>query len=167
MSSRYKFSVEEIREIQKARKETTDKRVDRRLKALEMRALGQSAEEVGRTCEYHPSYITTLVAKYRNGGLAAITESHYRGNRRNMSIEEEAAILEPFRKRAEAGMLVEVSEIKAAYQKEVDHPISEAQIYYVLHRHGWRKIMPRSRHPKKAGEEVIETSKKLTKKFNG
>ena len=83
-----------------------------------------------------------------------------------MSVEKEAAILEPFRKQAEAGKLVEISEIKAAYQKEVDHPISEAQIYYVLHRQGWRKIMPRSQHPKKADEEVIETSKKLTQKSN-
>ena len=132
-----------------------------------MRALGKSAREIGQVCEYHPSYITALVAKYRKGGLAAITESHYRGNRRNMSVEEEAAILEPFRKRAEAGMLVEISEIKAAYQKAVDHPISEAQIYYVLHRQGWRKIMPRSRHPKKADEEVIETSKKLKQKSSG
>ena len=161
MSSRYKFSAEEIESIQKARKRTSDKRVDRRLKALEMRAQGQSAEDVGRACEYHPSYITTLVAKYRKGGLAAITENHYPGNRRNMSVEQEAAILEPFQKRIEAGMMVEISEIKAAYQKEVDHPISASQIYYVLHRHGLRKIMPRSRHPKKASEEVIETSKKL------
>ena len=167
MSSRYEFSAEEIAAIRNARKETTDKRVDRRLKALEMRAQGKRSEEVAQACEYHPSFITTLVAKYRKGGLAAITENHYPGNRRNMSVEKEAAILEPFMKRAEAGMMVEISEIKAAYQKEVDHPISAAQIYYVLHRHDWRKIMPRSKHPKKASEEVIETSKKLTQSSDG
>ena len=167
MSSRYKFSSEELLKIQEARKGNTDKRVDRRLKALELRALGQSAEDVGRACEYHPSYITTLVKKYREGGLAAITENHYPGNRRNMSVEKEAAILAPFLKQAEKGILVDISEIKAAYQKEVDHPISAAQIYYVLHRHGVRKIMPRSKHPKKASEEVIETSKKLTAKSGG
>ena len=166
MSTRYKFSSEEIAEIQEARRKNTDKRVERRLKAIEMRALGQSLEDEGQACEYHPSYITTLVAKYRDGGLTAIVDNHYRGNRRNMSVEEEAAILEPFRKEAEAGKLVEISEIKAAYQKAVDHPISKAQIYYVLHRQGWRKIMPRSRHPKKADDEVIATSKKLTRRSN-
>jgi len=36
-----------------------------------------------------------------------------------------------------------------------------AQVYRVLHRHGWRKVMPRSKYPKKASEEVIETSKKI------
>ena len=44
--------------------------------------------------------------------------------------------------------------------KGIGHSIGTSQIYYVLHRHGWRKVMPRSRHPKKASEEVIETSKK-------
>ena len=72
MSTRYKFSAEEIAEIQEARRKNTDKRVERRLKAIEMRALGQSLEDVGHACEYHPSYITTLVAKYRDGGLAAL-----------------------------------------------------------------------------------------------
>jgi len=45
---------------------------------------------------------------------------------------------------------------------KVGHRISSGQIYRVLHRHDWRKVMPRSRHPKKASEEVIATSKKLT-----
>ena len=81
-----------------------------------------------------------------------------------MSFEEEAAILEPFKKEAEAGKMVDVSDIEDAYRQAVGHSIGTSQIYYVLKRHGWRKVMPRSRHPKKADEEVIETSKKLTPK---
>ena len=79
-----------------------------------------------------------------------------------MSYEEEAALLKPFKKKAEAGQMVEISEIKAAYQEAVGHSIGTAQIYYVLHRHKWRKVMLRRRHPKKASEEAVETSKKLT-----
>ena len=56
--------------------------------------------------------------------------------------------------------MVSVRDIETAYQEAVGHSIGTGQIYYVLRRHGWRKIMPRSRHPKKASEEVIETSKK-------
>ena len=78
-----------------------------------------------------------------------------------MSVEKEGEILAPFKERAEKGEIIEISEIKAAYQAEVDHPIGNSQIYFVLHRHGWRKVMPRSKHPKKASKEVIETSKKL------
>ena len=79
-----------------------------------------------------------------------------------MTPEKEAALLKPFQEKARKGQIVEVSEIKASYERAVGHTIGGSQIYYVLDRNGWRKIMPRSRHPKKASEEVIETSKKLT-----
>ena len=161
MASNYKFSSEEIAAIKAARRETKDKRADARLKALELRAEGMKSSEVAQATGFHSAYVTTLVAKYRDKGLEAISGNHYGGNHRNMSFEEEAAILAPFKAKAEKGELVEISEIKAVYQQAVGHSIGTSQIYYVLHRHGWRKVMPRSRHPKKASEEVIETSKKL------
>ncbi len=164
MASRYKFSDEEIAEIERARKANKDKRAEARLKALELRAKGKKAEDVAKETGFHAAYITTLVRKYRNSGLEAISGNHYGGNRRNMSVEKEAEILAPFKERAEKGEMIEVSEIKAAYQAEVDHPIGNSQIYFVLHRQNWRKVMPRSRHPRKASEEVIETSKKLKQK---
>ena len=162
MASRYKFSNEEIKALEQARKGNKDKRAEARLKALELRAKGASAEDAAAEVGFHAAYISQLVAKYRDHGLEAISGNHYGGNRRNMSVEEEAAILAPFKERAEKGELVEVSEIAKAYQAAVDHPISKGQIYVVLHRHGWRKVMPRSKHPQKASEEEIAASKKLT-----
>lgn len=159
MASRYKFSEEEIAAIERARKANKDKRAEARLKALELRAKGETSEAVAKESGFHYAYITTLVQKYREGGLEAITGNHYGGNRRNMSVEKEAEILAPFKARAEKGEIIEISEIKAAYQAEVDHPIASSQIYFVLRRQNWRKIMPRSKHPKKADVEVIETSK--------
>ncbi|MCI7020581.1 MAG: winged helix-turn-helix domain-containing protein [Clostridiales bacterium] len=156
MASRYKFSEEEIKEIEQARKENKDKRAEVRLKVLELRAKGASAKEVAAATGFHAGSVTRLVAKYRDYGIEAISGNHYGGNHRNMSIEEEAAILAPFKERAEKGELVEISEIARAYQQAVGHSMSSGQIYRVLHRHGWRKVMPRSRHPKKASEEVIE-----------
>ena len=161
MASRYKFSDEEIKEIEQARKENKDKRAEVRLKVLELRAKGASAKEVAAATGFHAGSVTRLVAKYRDHGIEAITGKHYGGNRRNMSYEEETAILAPFKERAEKGEMVEISEIAKAYQNAVTHKVSDTQIYCVLHRHGWRKVMPRSRHPKKASEEVIEASKKL------
>ena len=73
--------------------------------------------------------------------------------------EEEVSLLEPFREKAEKGEIMEVSEIKAIYEQAVGHRIGGSHIYYVLRRHGWRKVMPRRKHPKKASKEVIATSK--------
>ncbi len=164
MEMKHRYSEKDLEIIKKARKANKDKQVERRLNALELQASGKSAKEIATITGFHPAYISQLMAKYRDGGIEAITGNHYGGNRRNMSVEEEAKLLEPFRQRASQGQLIEISEIKAAYEKAVGHRIGGSQIYYVLRRHGWRKVMPRSKHPKKASDEAIEASKKLTLK---
>ena len=91
------------------------------------------------------------------------SKKHYKGNHRNLSFAEEEALLELFNEKAAAGQVIEVGEILAAYENKIGRPVgSNSQIYYVLARHGWRKIMPRSKHPNKASDEAIEASKKLT-----
>ena len=158
----YRYTAKDREIIAVARKANKDKRVEKRLYALELRAAGKSAKEVASATGFHAAYISQLTAKYQRGGIEAISGNHYGGNRRNMTQEEERALLEPFREKAQKGQIVEVSEIKASYEQTVGHAIGGSQIYYVLRRNGWRKIMPRSKHPKKANEEVIATSKKLT-----
>lgn len=158
----YKITDEQRKEIEQARKENKNKNVEKRLKALVLRAEGKSLREIGEQCGYHPSYVSNVLAAYSKRGLEAIIGNHYKANRHNMTYEEEEALLEQFRQRAEAGEIVETSEIKAAYEAALGRTIeSRSQIYYVLRRHGWRKVMPRRRHLKKASEEEINSSKKL------
>ena len=161
MAKSYEISQSQLLEIEAARKKNRNKNVERRLCVLVMRAEGKSLEEISEKTGYHISTASKLIARYMRDGISAIAENHYKGNRRNMSFEEEAAILAPFIERAERGEMVDIKEIAVAYQKAVPHKVSDTQIYYVLHRHGWRKIMARTRHPKKASEEAIEASKKL------
>ena len=161
MAKSYEISQSQLLEIEAARKKNRNKNVERRLYVLVMRAEGKSLEEISEKTGYHISTASKLIARYMRDGISAIAENHYKGNRRNMSFEEEAAILAPFIERAERGEMVDIKEIAAAYQKAVPHKVSDTQIYYVLHRHGWRKVIPRSMHPKKASEEAIEASKKL------
>jgi len=164
---KYKFSEEQYEAIKKARKQNRDKQIDKRLQVLELRCEGKGLDEIASITEFHRSHVSNLIRKYFEEGLQAVSEKHYHGNRRNMGIEEEAQFLEQFREKAEQGQVLDIHEIRAAYEKEVGHSIGCAQVYRVLHRHGWRKVMPRSKHPKRASEEVIETSKKLTPKSNG
>ena len=162
MTRKYTFTAKDLEIIKEARRKNKDKRAEVRLHVLELRAEGKRAKEIAEIVGVSAPYVSQLAAKYFAGGIEAIAGNHYGGNRRNMTVEEEELILKPFYERAEKGEIIEVSEIKQAYQEKVDHEISSGQIYYVLHRHGWRKIMPRSRHPKKAEPEAIEASKKLT-----
>ena len=158
---KYIFSTEDYKEIKAARSKNRDKQTDRRLQVLEMRCEGKTQKEICEKTGFHRSHVSNLIRQYFEKGLGSISEKQYKGNRRNMSFTEEEELLAPFKEQAEKGELVEVSAIEAAYREAVGHSIGTSQIYYVLHRHGWRKVMPRSRHPKKASEEVIETSKKL------
>lgn len=162
MATRYQFSTEEVDQIRNARKANKSKQVERRLRVLEMMSEGYKNRDIAEATGYHEAYLRQLVSKYREGGLGALTDNHYPGNHRNLSNEEEAALLEKFSEQAAAGQMVNTAEIKAAYEEAVGHSIGGGQIYYVLKRHKWRKVMPRSKHPQKADEEVIETSKKLT-----
>ncbi len=164
MVKKYIITEEQKQEIKEARKKNKDKRAETKLKALEMRAEGCKLKEIGEKTGYHPKHVSKIVTKYINEGIEAIMKPKYGKNRKNMSYEEETEILKPFVQKAEKGQMVEVSEIKKVYQEAVGHKIGSGQIYRVLWRHGWRKVMPRSKHPKKAKEEVINASKKLTLK---
>lgn len=161
---KYKFNEKEKEEIKAARRNNRDKQIDKRLEVLELRSEGISQKEISEKTGYCRSHVCNFIKLYFEKGLQEVAETHYGGNRRNMSFEEEAEILEQFRQRAEKGQMIDIREIENAYQEKVNHCIGHGQIYCVLNRHGWRKIMPRSQHPKKASNEVIETSKKLNHK---
>ncbi len=111
--TKYRFTEEEIVEIREARSRNRDKNVDKRLKALELRAEGRTGKEIAEITEYSPWYISKLVAKYREGGIEAITGKHYGGNRRNMTYEEEAEFLTQFIDEADGGHITDVSTIKS------------------------------------------------------
>ncbi len=164
MPKRNYISEAQVTEIEQARRKNKDKNIERRLKALLLHAKGKKHEEIAKETGFAKTYIGELVSKYCKSGISVIIENHYGGNHRNLSFAQEEALLERFKKAAESGQIVEVSEIKRAYEQAIGRSLDNerGQIYYVLRRHGWRKIMPRSKHPNKASEEAIEASKKLT-----
>jgi len=165
MAKSYVFSQEQIAEIEAARKRNKHKSVEKRLRVLALRAEGVKRADVAAVTGFTINHISDLVAKYHKDGLCGIAGNNYKGNRRLLSFEQEKTILDTFEEKAAKGQVVKVSEIKAAYEKEIGRSLDDdkSQIYRVLKRHGWRKVMPRSKHPNKASDEVIETSKKLTK----
>lgn len=161
---KYRITAEQKTELEAARRKNKNKRVEKRLRALCLRGEGKGLAEIAELTGYSRWHVSKLISSYCKNGLSAIVDNHYKGNRRNMSYEEETAFMEDFRQKAEAGQIIDTREIAAAYEEKVGHSIGGSQIYYVLGRHGWRKVMPRSKHPNKASEEEIASSKKLKKK---
>jgi len=151
-----------MQRVAEARRKNRDKQADKRLRAVQLRGEGKKNGIIAEQLETSTDMVSRWISTFAKGGIQALLPKTRPGRPTNISFEEEANLLAEFEARAQAGQIVEVSEIKAAYQEKVGHTIPTGQIYYVLARHNWRKIKPRSRHPKKASPEVIETSKKLT-----
>ena len=163
MATKYEITAEQKVEIEQARKDNRDKRTEAKLRVLAMRAEGATAKGISKITGFHSAYISTIVSKYIHGGLEAIIGDHYGGNHRNMTYEEEEIFLAQFMDEADGGRITDVKAIKAAYDEKIGHETGHGQIYFVLHRHGWSKKLPRSKHPKAATPEAIDASKKLTK----
>ena len=162
MPKTYKISAENVVEIKEVRKTITDKKVDRRLHAVQLRGEGLTNDEIAQKLDTSDKMVSQWVSAYiNNGGIAALLPKERIGMHRNLSIEEEKEFLSAYTKQAEAGQIIDLNELKAAYIEKVGHSIGGSQIYRMLERHGWRKVMPRSKHPQKASNEAIEASKKL------
>lgn len=126
-----------------------------------MRGRGKNNKEIAEKLDTSPKVVSRWVSAYKKGGIEALFNKRKGGNHRNLSYEEEAEILAQFTEKSENGHIVEVSEIRKAYEEAVGHKTAFTHIYSILKRHNWTKKMPRSRHPKKADNETIEASKKI------
>jgi hypothetical protein len=62
---------------------------------------------------------------------------------------------------AESGEIATVGQIWHAFEQRVGHTVDDSTIYRLLHRHGWRKLVPRPRHPK----SDLETQEQFKKTF--
>ena len=156
-----RISEEEYKTIKEAAKRNKNKRVDQKLQVLILRYEGKGNEEIAKQTGYNPRYITTLMGQYKNQGIEEYIRIKQTSHRRNLSEEREAEILAGLEEKARAGETLTVTEIKEALDKEVGKESSPNYVYRVLHRHGWRKVMPRSKHPRAASQEEQDSSKKL------
>jgi len=162
MAQVYKISKTQITEIKESRKTNKDKNVDKRLRAVKLRGEGYKNSEIAAKIEAHAKVVSRWICKYIKEGISALMKGKLMGNRRNLSLAEETQFIDGFKEKAENGQYVTVKEIKIAYCKKIGHECGKGQIYRVLARQGWRKVVPRKEHPKKASPEAIEASKKLT-----
>jgi transposase len=114
----------------------------------------RKAEEIAQHTGVSVTTVRRVISSYNRDGLAAI-ETPGKGGRRHeyLTAEQEQKFVAPFFARGESGELATAGEIKRAFELQVGHEVQESTIYRLLHRHGWRKLVPRPRHPKANVEE--------------
>lgn len=108
-----------------------------------------TAEKTGEIVGIHTASVWRIWSRYLRGGMKAVIGEKRGGRYRAvLSEKEEKAILKPFEKRAAVGQVVTIREVYEAVCRKSGTKNAPSTIYRLLHRHGWRKVMPRLRHPK-------------------
>ena len=155
------FSEEQKADITQGLREKNSPTDERRLLVLQAAEDGeQTTADLAKTFRLSTSSISHIIGSFRKGGTVGVRSTKLGGNRRNLSKEEEQEFLEKYAGQGEEGRILEVSEIWRAYEEKMGRAVSSCAVYGMLHRNGWRKVMPRSRHPKKASSEAIKGFKK-------
>jgi transposase len=118
------------------------------------------AEEIAKHGGVSVVTVHHVISAYNRRGVEAV-ETPGKGGRRSsyLPLEDERALLAPCVARAERGEIATVAEVQQAFEAQIGQDVDDSPIYRLLHRHGWRKLMPRPRHPQ-ASQEAQEQFKK-------
>jgi len=112
-------------------------------------SLGLTADQVATAIGWHPNSVRKLQARYFKEGEVALRRGGKGGRYfQNLTLEEERQLLQEFLAQSEAGGILEVSRVKASYERAWGRQVPKSTVYRMLARHGWRKVLPRPRHPK-------------------
>jgi transposase len=119
-----------------------------------------SALAVAEALQVSTTSVYQWVHLYNHAGLEGITPKGRGGRRRAyLTLEQEAALLAELQSLADQGQLITAKAVREQAQRHLGHAVSEDYAYDVLHRHGWRKIVPRPAYLER-DEETQEAFKK-------
>jgi len=151
----------ERRRLENALRKIKDKKHYQRLQMVFLRTKGMTQPAIAEATGTSVSTVNRAHMAYDHGGLEALEPKPTGGRiNQNMTVEEEKTLLDRFAQAAGAGELLNIHEMKAAYEEAIGRPTSKSTIYALLERHGWRKLMPRPHHP----ERDLELQKRFKKK---
>ena len=156
-----KCNKDQVDRLKKALKSEREPIVRQRIQTVLLREDGKTQPEIADIMGVSLSTVNRTHMAYDHGGRAALRPKPTGGRiRENMTLEEEKIFLNHFAKAAGAGELLNVQDLKTAYEKAIGHPTSDSTVYNLLARHQWRKLMPRPFHPNRD----VEAQKRFKKK---
>jgi transposase len=163
MAVRHPFPAEAAEHLVGVLPQIKTKAVYQRFQCVWLRAtLGLRAPQIAQALGWQPQSVRQLQSDYARDGESVLWGKPHGGRRHaHFTAEQEKDLLAPFWEQAQAGGVLVVAPVQAAYEKALGRPVHPSVVYRALHRPGWRKIMPRPRHPK-ASEEIREAFKKIT-----
>jgi transposase len=145
-----KCSKAEVRRLKTALRWKIPAAQRERIQMVLLRESGMTQPSIAAAMGVSLSTVNRAHMAYDEGGIKALKPKPNGGRKHeNMTLAEETALLAHFAKTAGAGEMLNIHDLKAAYEKAILHATSNSTVYNLLHRHGWRKLMPRPFHPKR------------------
>ena len=115
-----------------------------RIQMVLLRESGLTQPAIAAAMGVSLSTVNRAHMAYDEGGINALKPKPNGGRKHeNMTLAEEKALLARF------ATMLNIHALKAAYEQAIGHATSDSTVYNLLHRHGWRKLMPRPFHPKR------------------
>lgn len=138
----------EMNELALLLRQATDAGDVKRLQCVYFRGKGLAKEAIAELVQYSPGHVQRIWTQYFKKGANSLLVKPRGGRRReNMSREEEAELLSAHLESAKEGKLLKIAPLHLALCKKLGKDVAISSAYRLAHRHGWRKIEPRPRHP--------------------
>lgn len=145
-----KCTKRQIRQLKTALRWKIPDAQRQRLQMVLLRESGMTQPAIAEAMGVSLSTVNRAHMAYDQGGIKALKPKPCGGRQRqNMTIAAEQALLARFAKAAGAGEMLNIHDLKSAYEQAIGHPTSNSTIYNLLDRHRWRKLMPRPFHPQR------------------
>jgi transposase len=165
MGRRSGLSVEMVEAARDVARNTRDAGELRRAMSVVLSGvMGLTLPRVGGLIGRSRATVARLHAEFRAWLSGRQDKEKSWGGRRRayLTFEEEKKFLSGFFEVASRGGILVVNEVRTALEERLGHKVAETTVYRMLERHGWRKIVPRRRHPK-ANKSDQESFKKNSK----
>lgn len=162
MPKTYRITSEEAKKAREYMKKITDKKIYRRLEVIALRGEGLTNPAIVKITHFSKGYVPKIVSEFARNGFDSLLTDNRGGNNRKVTQEEEKDFLDTYKKQAERGKIITAKDMWKAFEKTFNVTIELPAFYRLLTRNNWRKVMPRSIHPKAADAETTDASKKLT-----
>ena len=161
-----KCSKGQIRRLKTALYWKGDPQRRQRIQMVLLRESGMTQPAIAEAMGVSLSTVNRAHMAYDGDGLEALKSKPSGGRKReNMTLAEEKALLARFAKAAGAGEMLNIYDLKAAYEEAIGHPTSNSTVYNLLDRHDWRKLMPRPFHPDRDIQAQIHFKKKASQRL--
>jgi transposase len=147
-----KGTVERMDELLAERKDMSA-REHARVMCIRLLALGWEAQDVAEAVGLTRSSVYRRKAEYLSEGEETLSSDGWGGRRGGfLSSEQEAQFVAHFEDAAREGRLVTAAAMLAELERRCGESPNPSTLYRILARHGWRKVIPRPRHPQADSE---------------